>query len=515
MRRTDLSRSKHTKKKPRRLLSLLVLFATLLLAVAFVLLLPVIKAKYPSKTAEQYQYNPTYKTIETHDSTTLVSIAVSHLDGDSYTLLYQNGSLMLQTDDAETEPVDTAYAEKFLQYATGIAVEDTVVDDVSEVQENLPDMGLLPPQIEVLVTYDDGTAETLSFGYNLPSTSYYYYQWSGDSGVYLCNNGAYETFEYTADMLLSVTQPSILASLIERISISNGDGDPIVCTFTADSAGNVLGTVQSPFVYPMDFTAAENLLTAAENFRLGSRLKTVTDDNRTGYGLDSPQAVVKIAQREGLYSQIDSDGGYHTYTLASGTITLTIGDKDGEFFYFCEFDGTCYRVSSFLITAFLNADANNYITGNPADMGGETMQSVSVQTGGGTLDFYAAYTEQVLPNNELATDESGSVIYDVNVTLNGETIPQDAFDSLVERLGQMTVSGKLDAIREPEGTPRWQMTLTTTQGISRTLAAYSMDAFQDVLAVDGVALQTISKEALEIALGEFAALPEPTETKTE
>ena len=79
----------------------------------------------------------------------------------------------------------------------------------------------------------------------------------------------------------------------------------------------------------------------------------------------------------------------------------------------------------------------------------------------------------------------------------------------------MSVAGKLDAAAEPEGTARWQMTLTTTQGRSRTLAAYTMDAFQDVLAVDGVALCYISKEALEIALGEFAALPATTEQPSE
>jgi len=59
------------------------------------------------------------------------------------------------------------------------------------------------------------------------------------------------------------------------------------------------------------------------------------------------------------------------------------------------------------------------------------------------------------------------------------------------------------------------MTLTTTQGETRTLAAYPLDAFSDVLAVDGVALHYISKEALDIALGEFAALPEITEKPAE
>ena len=69
--------------------------------------------------------------------------------------------------------------------------------------------------------------------------------------------------------------------------------------------------LQSPYVYPMDPDAADALLSAAENFRLGTRLLPVTDENRTAYGLDAPQAVVKITQREGLNSQIDSAGMLH------------------------------------------------------------------------------------------------------------------------------------------------------------------------------------------------------------
>ena len=165
------------------------------------------------------------------------------------------------------------------------------------------------------------------------------------------------------------------------------------------------------------------------------------------------------------------------------------------------------------MSAFLSVDAARYVSANPADMGEATLQGITVQMGGGTLAFHASYTEQVLPNNDLATDEDGNILYTVDVTLGGETITYDAFYALAERLRAMSVSGTLDSIQEPDGTPEWQLTLTTVQGRARTLAAYPMDAFFDVLAVDGIALDTISKEALEIALGEFAALvamPEAT-----
>ncbi|MFH1513759.1 MAG: DUF4340 domain-containing protein, partial [Bacillota bacterium] len=369
------------KKGFRRFLPLVILAAVLILIAAFVLLLPVIREMFPAKSAGKTQYNPTYKTVFERDPDTLLSVTVSHVNGETYTLQYENGTLLLAADGAEPEPINAIFANAIIRYATEFSVEDTVAQDVSEVAESLPDMGLEPPRIRAIVTYADGSEITISLGYNLPETSYYYYRWSGDNAVYLCSSGIYETFEYTAEMLLSVTQPPIIPALIERVSIARGDSEPIVCTFASNGEDTPDGTLQSPFVYPMDAQAAQDLISAVENFRLGARLKPVTDETRGMYGLDMPQAVVKIAQGEGLYSQVDSGGALQSFPLASSVITLTIGDKDGEFFYYCAYEGTCYRVSGFLVAAFLKADAANYLSLNPADLGAGNMQSIEVQTG--------------------------------------------------------------------------------------------------------------------------------------
>ena len=503
--------AKSKRKQSRHWKPLLFLTAVLLLALAFVLLLPAIRAKFPGKNGASAPYTPTYKTIAVHDPAQLATITVTHADGSAYTLTNQNGTLVLSAAGIDPEPINPMYTEYILQYATAISVEDTVAEHADEVTDSLADMGLAPPQITVETDYADGSTVTIALGYNLADTTYYYYRWSGDDGVYLCNTGVYETFEYTADLLLSITQPTIHASLIESISVARADDEPIVCTFGAD--GGAAASLQSPYVYPMDPDAADALRSAAENFRLGARLLPVTDENRSAYGLDAPQAVVKIAQREGLDARIDAAGVLTGAPLEPSVITLNIGAKDGDFFYYCEYAGTCYRVSSFLVSAFLDADADALLLLRPADMDGETLQRITVQTGEGTQDFCASYTEKVLPNNELATDEFGNVIYTVDVTRNGEPLSLDAFTALAQRLGQMTVSGTLEALRQPEGTPVWQMTLTTVKGAARSLAAYPLDAFQYLLSVDGVALCQINKEALEIALGEFAALPVPAETK--
>jgi len=505
---------KPEKKGFRRFVPLLILIGVLLLAIAFVLLLPVIKNTFPADNAASTSSTATtYTLIAQEDSQTLDTITVSHADGDSYTLAYQDGMLALVLDNGETELINDSYTDSIIKYATQVYIMETVVEDESEYLENLPDMGLDPPQIEVVSTFTDGSAITIDLGYNLNTTTEYYFRWSGDSAIYFCNSSVYQTFEYTADMLLTIDQPSVLSTLVERISILPHGEDAIVCTFETDENDTVTGTLQSPFVYPMDQNAADTLLTAAENFRLGTRVGAVTDENSADYGFDSAQVVIKIAQREGLYSTTDSDGVLQTYTVPASDLTLTIGDQEGEFFYYCEVDDFCYRVSSFLIASFLHADAMNYVTLQPADLGDAVLQSITLQTGDGTLNIRATYTESVLPNNELETDENGDIVYTTEITANGEAITEEAFDDFMSRLAQMTVSGKLSSVSEPDGTPKWQMILTTTQGKTRTLTAYTMDSFSDMLAVDGVAMHYINNEALEIAMGDFAALLTQTDTQ--
>jgi len=499
-----LSRSE--KKGFRRYIPFLSLAAVLLLAAAFVFLLPVIKQTFPADEGETYVYTPTCMTVAEFDETSLKTVTVTHSGGESYTLVYQDEIMSLETDTGELEAISATISDNFIKYATTIYVEDTIAEDESEVADQLSAMGFEPPLITATAVFSDGSEITVELGNSLYDTTYHYYRWSGDNGVYLCNEGVYETFNYTADMLRTVTQPSITASLVERVSILHTGEESIICTFETDEEGTVQGTLQSPFVYPMDAEAADNLISAVENFRLGARLMPVTDENRASYGLDTPQTVIKITQREGLYSEVTSEGAFLSYTQAASVITLKLGDADGEFFYFCEYEGTCYRVSRFLVASFVSADALNYATLNPADLGDETLQGMTVQTGDGTLSIHASYIENVLPNNELETDEDGNVVYTTEITCNGETITIDAFEALIERLKLMTISGELDSVTEPDGTPRWQLTITTAQGKTRTLAAYAMDTFSDILAVDGVALYYISNEALDIALGEFSAL---------
>lgn len=505
MEHPDIKQPKPARKGrvSRRAWLLLLTLCAVVLAVAFVLLLPAIQARFPAMEGLGQKAALHYRSLGTGDTAALESITVTHnADGETYTLRYRDGQLYLD-GVGEAQIVNESYTEAILKAATDYAVEDTVTEDVAEVQPYLADMGLAPAQITVQAAYAGGKTETLSLGALVPDTTYHYYRWSGAPGVYMCDAGTYEAFEYTALMLLPVEQPILAPALMDRVSMRTQGAGLIAFSFVADGTDSYLGTMREPYHYPMDSEATKSLLTAIQNFRLGTKIGAVTAENRTQYGFDQPSLVLDVHQQEGLFSQVDETGVLKTVTSPEQTIRFMLGKKDGEYFYFCEYAGECFRVSSFLVQTLVAATPQQYLSRTPADLGSASIASITVQLGNGALDVRATYTERVLANNQIETDSQGNTRYDVNVTVNGTPITTDSFDALVLRLKQMTVAGAVSNRDVPTGTPRWQMTITTTGGTARTLAAYPLDAFSDVLVVDGVAMHAMNAEAIQIALAEL------------
>lgn len=489
----------------RRARMLLLLAGAAALALGFVLALPLIRARFPVPLAAELQADLRYLTLDTGDVSVLDSITVRQNGGEGYLLRYRDGKLYLAGAGANGADaiINESYSEEIVEAATQIAVEDTVTRDATEVEEYLADMGLAPPAITVEVAYANGRADTLSLGALVPGTTYHYYRWSGDAGVYMCDAGIYEAFEYTAQMLLPVTQPTLVPALIDRLTLTTQAGGRMEFSFVGDGAGGYAGTMREPTHYPMSSEATDTLMTALKNFRLGTKVGPADAAHREEYGFDRPAAVLDAHQQEGLYTQIDAQGVLNTVKTEAQTLRFTLGAKDGDFFYYCEYAGDCYRVSSFLVTTLVDTAPSAYLTRAPADMGTASIASITAQLGAGALTVRATYTEHMNENNQIETDAQGNTVYDVSVTANGVAITADAFSALVTRLKQMTVSGRLEEPQQPTGTPRWQLTLATTGGATRTLAAYPLDAFSDTLVVDGVALYYLNAEAIQIALAEL------------
>ena len=464
---------KSSRKKHPWLLPTL-LTALLAAAAAVLLLLPgwkqqAVSSAMPDSPADRQ------KNLSQTDAATLLSLRVQQLNGEDYTLQYKDGSLWLE----ENTPISESVSAEMLEAVTLISTTDQVAADVEEVREHLTDMGLEPPQITVTATYSDGRTETLEIGGEVPETTYRYLRWSGDPGVYMGDIGIGEVFSMTRNRLIAVEQPEISTALVDTVQLENAAGTVSV-RFTVDSAGYASAALTAPENYPMDAEKAQSLQSA-------------------------PMAVLTLHQQAGYASRTNDEGQLVSEEISERDFVFTFGDFGSDYFYSCAYEGRVYQVSRLLTEALVQGSWESWCATRPADLGTAELRSIQIIRGSGVLEWQKTKTERVLANNQLETDTDGNVIYDEAVALNGEAAAAEQWDTLVDRLAALTVSGKIPADYSAEGkSPRWQIVLTTEGGTVRTIAAYPLDTFSDALMVDGVIRYYVHIEALDSVLGEFS-----------
>ncbi len=490
------------KKSPRKKRPWLLpaLLAALMTAAAIILLLlpkwkqQAVSSAMPDSPADRQ------KNLSQAENSALLSVRVQQLNGEDYTLQYKDGSLFLDG----SLPVSESVSAEMLEAVTLVTTTDQVAAEVEEVREHLTDMGLEPPQITVTSAFSDGRTETLEIGGEVPETTYRYFRWSGDPGVYMCDVGIGEVFSMTRNRLAAVEQPEISTALVDTIRLEKADGT-VGVRFTVDSAGYASAALTEPEKYPMDAEKAQSLQSALSNFRLGTLEGTLTGENREKYGLETPLAVLTLHQQAGYASRTNDEGQLVSEEISERDFVFTFGDFGSDYFYSCAYEGRVYQVSRLLTEALVQGGWESWYAERPADLGTVELRSVRILRGSGSLEWQKTKNERVLANNQLETDADGNVIYDEAVTLNGEAVAAEQWDTLIDRLAALTVSGKVPADYSAEGSsPRWQIILTTEGGTVRTIAAYPLDTFSDALMVDGVILHYVHVEALDSVLGEFS-----------
>ena len=109
-------------------------------------------------------------------------------------------------------------------------------------------------------------------------------------------------------------------------------------------------------------------------------------------------------------------------------------------------------------------------------------------------------TERVAPNNDLALDDAGNVIWDVHLTRNGAPADYDAFASAYSALVATGVAGMLPAEDDFTGEPHTLYTFCDVDGAVHTIALTSYGVLHDAVSVDGHQAFYIAKGAFDLGL---------------
>ena len=492
------------KRRHRTHLWLFLAAACLALAIAFVLLLPFIRSRFPANTGIASPRGSAVRTLYLGDAAQLDSVIISRLEGDGFTLRIKDGAAYLEQEGQLLE-ADQALAAEIIDAVTQVVAQDTVAETQDEVSEHLADMGLNPPQASAVARYRDGSEITLEIGYTVPNTTYSYYRWSGGDGIFMCDSGIADALYVNPSRLLPVTQPTIASALIDRLILETPDSRMDVA-FSASADGVISATLTAPYRYPLEESRTSALLTAMDSFRLGTREAALTADNRAFYGFDAPLCTVTLHQAAGYTTIVNENGQLAIDSLSEQTLSFCIGRAEGDYFYTCEYQGACYFISRFIAETLVEAAPEKLVTRYPADLGEALLSDIQIEAPSGMFVMHISRAERVLPNNAIETGADGQIVYDTSVTLNGEPVEEAVFDALSARLRALNVSDSLPAdwTLPKTAQPRWRITLVTEGGARRVVEAYRMDAFADAVYVDGVALHYAHAEAIDLALGDLA-----------
>ncbi len=490
-------KKRRRKVRTSQLLSLVLLTAALAGGLVFWVL-----ASRTAHEIPEVEAQTTSRTLLRHDTAAVTRIAVTRQGQEAYVLLGDNGSLAVSGQPDFI--MDSDMAKQMLEACAILTVADTVTETSEEWEADKAEFGLESPAVTVDVSYADGSSASFSLGDKVPNANLYYFTLAGDPGLYLASADMPELFQMNLGALHQVDQPEIHSSRIDRITVSDGAGNPeaewVLEAGTASGDASGSWRMTAPYDYPCSASAMDTLLSTLEDLYLGQFAAPATQEEKARYGLDTPLRTIAVHQAAGDVASVNASGVYETTSYPESTFQMAVGASQGDYVRYCQVGEKIYLVSSLSQPFLSTLTPETTLLTQPAAIPLESVASLVVEKDGERREYTLRRQERLLPNNELETDEDGNVLVDTFVTVNGQDTDFDAFSQSFTLLQAVTVSGRLPEGFAPAGEPSLRLTFTLVDGRMRTLECLPFDALQDALRLDGVCVQYLPKGELDKGL---------------
>ena len=486
---------KKRRARPRRLVWLIALVLALALAVGGTLLL---RRPQPTESASVI----TYGELVSRSAQEVASMTIARRDGECYTLL-QRAEGVLTLEEDENFQVSDLYAPQLFAATCVVSYENILADNAADYAQYYGEFGLDAP-LTVEITYTDGETVCLRIGEKGPleEDAWYYMTVDGDPRLFALDMGTAEDLDISLSRLHPVTQPTIHQARLDEITFTGADGE-ILAQWTlegnitdSDAAANWRMTF--PWSYPADEEAMTNLRKNLSNLRLGAYVEQATQDNLADYGLDAPTFILTLHMAAGTTGSVDEEGVYTTVDWPESTFEMRIGSAKSETVDYVLVEDTIYLCSHYSLAIFTGMEAKDTLSRYPLMVELDSLASMTRTDATGTVTYTLTREEQVAANNELVTDASGNVVWNVTCQRDGAEVSYTAFSAAWAQLRAVRVSGWLPegfVVTEPVHTT---LTFVTQSGQTHTLALAPYDALHDAVIVDGTALFYLIQGGLEV-----------------
>ena len=428
----------------------------------------------PQTTAENQ------KTIFDREQEQLVSITITPSSGESYSLDYQDDTLVLREDPEYS--LRSSVIEPLLSCAISVVPQETLLDTASQAV-NLDEYGLSPARASGVFTYSDGTQLTLSVGDQLPvENTEYYFTVSGDSNIYAVSSDIYDTLTTEFYELHPVNNPSIQSDLIDRITIS---GDLEFSAYYSESGW----MMDSPYCYPLASDKMDTFLTNLDSLRFSTWVDDAANVSMADYGLEAPRRTLTLDFAPSTLTVPDEAGTEYTYDIPASQITIAMGDFKSDMIFYVLYGKEVMTATTFTFGFIENFSIEKMLLQNPVNFASNNLSRVVLERGGVTADYSVKLVERIQANNDFETDEYGNILYDVTAFRNGSQVDSTTFLRWYQALTGLLPAGRLPDGWTPDSEAQARIVIVNAAGdLTREIIFYPYNQVYQAVSVDGVCL---------------------------
>ncbi len=416
----------------------------------------------------------------------LDTLTVTKRGGETWTAKRQEDNTLLILDGEESWQADETLGERLLDAAVNLTYEDILTEDRREWEPEKHEFGLDEPLITAGIRFTDGTGVTVSIGGSADpdNDALRYMAVEGDDRLYAVSAGTAEELSVERELLRAVPRLTIRGVLLDRISVSGGNGDLLAAwelrgkVTDRDAAEN--WKITAPFTYPADYDAIQNLKDSAENLRLGTFVRKADEGSMEEFGFTGGKTLT-LHMAPGSTGTVSGSGVYDVNDWDEKTVTLEIGNAKTDMVDYVLYEGNVYTMSHFSLGVFTEADVLSTAARYPAATPLNSLESLLLERDGQESVHYAVVRmeeSETAGESEEATEETPRCLR------NGEEISWETFAAAYERLLTVTVSGRLPDGFEP-GKAHTKYTFRTVSGGTHTVELSDYDGVHDAVTMDG------------------------------
>ena len=431
----------------------------------------------------------------------ITEVTVTRRNGETWTVERgEDGALRMK---GEGWTIDASLGDMLGDALAHLEYEDILTDNREDYAGDPAAFGLDTPRTAAACRFTDGTGLEVSIGDPVAGGDgvLYYMTVAGDDRLFAAAEGTLRDLDIEKVLLHPVTQPEIIAALLDRITVTGEDGKVTAewalqgKVTDADAGEN--WRVTQPVEYPADAETIASLKENAGNLRMGTWYGEATGENLAACGLEVPRTTLTFHMAAGSTGTVSDSGVYDVTDREEKTVTIRIGNRRDENAAYVRFRDEIFTVNIIGFSAFTETDPMDTAARYPVATPLDSLTELTVEEAGETVTYVIEHTaaETADRSGEESGSEDSGEDPGLTVTKNGEETPGSAFRAAYERLMTVTVSGRLPEGTKPGETTK-KYTFRTTSGGTHTLEFWRFDDLHDGLTQDGCTLFYLIRDGM-------------------